>query len=339
MSWLNIMKYKKTIQIVSLISFLIFLNSCKKDSNPVFPINMGNTKILFSANNKLAIINADGSNYKIIPTETNNVSVANLSYNASEVVYGGVDSTPQQIFLYNINTNGTIRITNDSLFHDSPSISPVDNSVIFTSRIGWMNKLYSADVNNGNARLLDNNLNVYNPTFSSDGSKIACWINNGGDSVGIVVMNKDGSNPKLIVKGYYPEFSPDGQKIIYQNPSSTNEEGLYIMDIDGTDNKFISNIPYQTQPMFSPDGSKIVFSNFTDNFDIYLINSDGSNLVNLTNSNDGETQPVFSSDGSKIVFVRYDITSKNDKLCSMNIDGSNQKVIYEDNSNSGIKIF
>lgn len=333
------MEYKMKIHLVVFIFLLLFANSCTENSNPIFPTNTGNSTILFSSNKKLAVINADGSNYQIIPIESNTVTVANLSSDASKVVYGSVDTTYQQIILYNLRNNETVKITDDNLFHDSPVISPDNNSVLFLTKFNWTYHLYLKNIVNGNVKLLNNSLNAYDPTFSSDGSKIACWGNNEGDSVGVVIMNIDGSNPKFIGKGYYPEFSPDGKKILYQNPIPPYDEGLYIMNIDGTDRNFISYIPYQTKPRFSPDGSKILFSKFTDNFDIYLINIDGSNLINLTNSSEGETQPEFTTDGSKIVFVQYDSVSKINKLCSMNTDGTNKKVVFEDSSIYGIKIF
>jgi len=333
------MKAKMKIQTILIVFLLLVINSCKENSNPIAPISNSHSKILFLANNQLGIINADGSDYQLVPTEGRYSFVADLSSDASKIVYGSVDTTYQQILLYNLRNNETMKITDDNLFHDSPVISPDNNSVLFLTRFDWIYRLYLKNIVNGNVKLLNNSLNAYDPTFSSDGSKIACWGNNGGDSVGVVVMNIDGSNPKLIGKGYYPEFSPDGKKILYQNPIPPSNEGLYIMNVDGTENKFLSLIPFQTKPRFSPDGSRIVFSMFTNNFDIYLINIDGSNLVNITKSESGETQPVFTSDGSKIVFVQYDGVSSTNKLCSMNIDGTDRKTIFVDSSNYGIRIF
>lgn len=326
------------IKILSLLIFVFIINSCKESSNPIAPINNVHSKILFLANNQLGIINADGSDFQLIPTEGKYSFVANLSSDASKIVYGSVDTTYQQILLYNLRNNETMKITDDNLFHDSPVISPDCKSVLFLTKIDWMHHLYSKNIANGEVKVLTNKLNSYNPTFSADGSKIACRINNGGDSVGIVLMDSDGNNPELIGPGSYPEFSPNGKKILYQTPIPSYVE-LYIMNVDGTDNKFLSLIPFQTKPRFSPDGTRIVFSMFTTNFDIYLINIDGSNLVNVTNSESGETQPVFTSDGSKIVFVKYDGVSSTNKLCSMNVDGTDRKTIFEDSSNYGIRIF
>jgi Tol biopolymer transport system component len=327
------------IKILSVLIFAFIVNSCKESSNPIVPINNVHSKILFLANNQLGIINADGSDFQLIPTEGNISFAANLSFDASKIVYGCVDNIPQQILLFNLHNNETTKITDDNLFHDSPILSPDCSSVLFLTRTDWMYHLYSKNIVNGEVKVLNNKLNSHDPIFSSDGSRIACWINNGGDSVGIVLMDNDGNNPELIGQGYYPEFSPNGKKILYQIPISSSNEGLYIMNLDGTENKFLSLIPFQTKPRFSPDGSRIVFTFFTTNFDIYLISIDGSNLVNITNDADGETQPVFTSDGSKIVFVQYDSVSSTNKLCSMNIDGTDRKTIFEDSSNYGIRIF
>lgn len=64
---------------------------------------------------------------------------------------------------------------------------------------------------------------------------------------------------------------------------------------------------YSTQPAFSPDGSKIAFSGSSPdltNFDIYVINSDGTNRVRLTNTPDNEFHPSWSSDGTRLAFAR-----------------------------------
>ena len=44
------------------------------------------------------------------------------------------------------------------------------------------------------------------------------------------------------------------------------------------------------------------------NSDIYIINSDGTNIQNITNSiNLGEFQPLFYPNGSKILFILLEL--------------------------------
>jgi len=74
-------------------------------------------------------------------------------------------------------------------------------------------------------------------------------------------------------------------------------------------------------PCFSPDGTKIAFESYRDgDFEIYVMNADGSNQTRLTNN--GGLNPCFSPDGTKIAFV-----SDRDgdfEIYVMNADGSNQ---------------
>ncbi len=73
----------------------------------------------------------------------------------------------------------------------------------------------------------------------------------------------------------------------------------------------------------SPDGKTIVFSVTTYNMqenkgntDIYLVNSDGTDLRPLKNSEKNETNPVFMPDGKKIAYLL------DDQIHVCNLDGS-----------------
>ena len=60
-------------------------------------------------------------------------------------------------------------------------------------------------------------------------------------------------------------------------------------------------------PYWSPDGSKIVFSSNLDGQlygtkNIYVMDSDGTNITRLTTENSLDALPSWSPDGSKIVF-------------------------------------
>ena len=68
-------------------------------------------------------------------------------------------------------------------------------------------------------------------------------------------------------------------------------------------------------PLEPPD--QILFVSERDgNAEVYVMDADGSNPVNLTNDIAGDDQPVWSPDGSKIAFV------KNTDIYVMNADGS-----------------
>jgi Tol biopolymer transport system component len=58
-------------------------------------------------------------------------------------------------------------------------------------------------------------------------------------------------------------------------------------------------------PSWSPDGEKIAFaSNRDGNYEIYVMNADGSDVIRLTDNDDVlDREPSWSPDGEKIAFV------------------------------------
>lgn len=59
-----------------------------------------------------------------------------------------------------------------------------------------------------------------------------------------------------------------------------------------------------TQPCWSPDGKQIVFTSLRDGQrEIYVMNSDGTHQVNITNHPAEDSEPQWSPDGLKILFI------------------------------------
>ncbi|MBU7016414.1 MAG: PD40 domain-containing protein, partial [Theionarchaea archaeon] len=74
-------------------------------------------------------------------------------------------------------------------------------------------------------------------------------------------------------------------------------------------------------PEWSPDGKKIAFcSEKSGNWEIYVIDADGSNQVNLTNNPAHDMDPTWSPDGQKIAFDSD--RDGNKEIYVMNADGS-----------------
>jgi hypothetical protein len=79
------------------------------------------------------------------------------------------------------------------------------------------------------------------------------------------------------------------------------------MDVNGANQVRLT--PFDTNeeldPAWSPDGTKIAFSSNRDgNYEIYVMNADGSNQTRLTYYNGVDFSPEWSPDGTKIAFTR-----------------------------------
>ncbi len=76
-------------------------------------------------------------------------------------------------------------------------------------------------------------------------------------------------------------------------------------------------------PDWSPDGTRVAFSSHREGgFNVFVMNSDGSGTVRLSD-NDGKENggPDWSPDGSKIAFTSY---QGNLDVFVMNADGSSE---------------
>jgi Tol biopolymer transport system component len=103
------------------------------------------------------------------------------------------------------------------------------------------------------------------------------------------------------------------------------------MNADGTGAVNLTQTPDHTElyPAWSPDGTRIVFSQVRDlNEDLYVMNSDGSAVIRLTEDATPEKSPVWSPDGSRILFVSE--REGNFDLYVMGADGSNQIRLTDD---------
>ena len=71
-----------------------------------------------------------------------------------------------------------------------------------------------------------------------------------------------------------------------------------------------------------PNGKIAYISDRDGNHEIYIMNIDGSDQINLTKNEEEDNHPNFSPDGSKIAF--YSRRTGNGEIYTMNIDGSKQ---------------
>ncbi len=213
---------------------------------------------------------------------------------------------------------------------------------VFPKGIRYAWPLYPYNIYSAKADGTDLTQLTYNPQYdaepviSSDGKKIVFGSQREGD-FDIYTMNADGSNVKRLTDtiGYDggPWFSPDGKKIAWRSwyPKTAKDKALWrdsmeknyitatpldiwVMDADGQHKKRLTNNGATNwAPSWHPDGKRLIFSSnmddwhedikqFGHNFEIYMINIDGSGLERITNNQVFDSFPMFSADGKKLVF-------------------------------------
>lgn len=110
-----------------------------------------------------------------------------------------------------------------------------------------------------------------------------------------------------------PSFSPDGKLIVFSatitKVSDDLSKGIAIMNVDGTQVRTVTpNTPgvFDELPSMSLDGKRITFlrRTSTTRSDVFVVNTDGTGLMQLTTSPEPELRPEFDHDGSGVVFAR-----------------------------------
>jgi Tol biopolymer transport system component len=140
-------------------------------------------------------------------------------------------------------------------------------------------------------------------------------------------------------------FSPDGSRVAFADVSQ-DSSGIARAATDGSDVMHLTDGLNDSWPSWSPDGSKIAFSgtefdpsaskcalrvDYDCPSDIYVMNSDGSDLTRLTTSPGPDFQPVWSPDGTQVAFVAVPRTGSADTLIwVMNADGSGARPVSSD---------
>ena len=126
-------------------------------------------------------------------------------------------------------------------------------------------------------------------------------------------MDTDGNNEAQVtanatIDDIFPALVPNTRdKLAFASDRDTGTFDIFVSEPDGT---LPSNItPTQTasseiQPSWTPDGAKITFaSDQTGDWEIFIMNADGSGVTQLTSNTSIDVAPAISPDGTKIAFV------------------------------------
>ncbi|MBT4217863.1 MAG: hypothetical protein HOE25_04750, partial [Flavobacteriales bacterium] len=155
--------------------------------------------------------------------------------------------------------------------------------------------------------------------------------------------------------GYDAEatISPQGDKIVFTS-DRTGDLELYTMDIDGSNIKQVTfGLGYDGGAFFSPDGTKLIFRSSRPKtneeikvykqllseglvkpteMELFICNTDGSDLTQITNLGNANWAPFFHPSGDKVIFSSNHKSEKGFpfNLFMINIDGTDLEQITFD---------
>jgi hypothetical protein len=205
-----------------------------------------------------------------------------------------------------------------------------DGQHVVLSRGGSSIVIVDADGSNSHTLDAQSNQFLVGPQYSPDGQRVAYYatpFNSGSSHVfSAPISASAGTNLTPASDGEGPlEWSPDGTHIAFESNRTGNVD-VFVMLADGSSQTNLTNRSGDDGvegAHWSPDGSQLVFGANH----VWIINSNGTGLMNVTGTTGTEDQPRWASDGH-IYYVKSPTAGA--QLFVMNATGTNQHAIEQD---------
>ena len=266
------------------------------------------------------------------PFRPNPVNVLSVTYNKYEMEITWEKSNATDFSHYSVHhfigtigkLLGTIKSVNDTTFTINdfdPTISNEFTIAVIDSE-GY--QVYSAPQSNSIEQTPLTPI-IKNTEYSESVLKVEWNKNTEDDFLYYVLYESSFAEMQHKTIAFYSENAND---TTYSYTIGENEDRFFQLEVFD-----YWNLSTESEIKYASSYPKIAFISNRDGIsDIYSMNSDGSNVVNLTNSNGAESYPQLVPNSKKIIYMIpvWGTNGLHNELFIMNNDGTNQTQVTFD---------
>jgi TolB protein len=209
-----------------------------------------------------------------------------------------------------LGTTTARQITHSATY--DPSFSPDGREMVYIRDVAGHEQLFVGSADGTSARQLTaDTVDHEDPAWSPDGRFIA-FVQLTATAERIALMPVSGGAVEIVSppgeRGIHPAWTPDG-RLSYctdddLHPPAKNPADIVVIDLKTHVRRVLITGGVNTYPAWSPDGRHIAFRRMLgSNSEVFLADSGGRNVQNLTNSPAFDGWPAWSPDGRRIAFA------------------------------------
>jgi TolB protein len=250
-------------------------------------------------------MNADGSGqHRLTDNRAEDVCPC-ISPDGSRVAFCSNRDGNYELYVINVDGTGLERLTETPTNERHPSWTPDSKRIVYADMPSHSGggDIWIIGADGADPRPLTQGRHCQLPSVTYDGEFIV-YSDQASGSFDVHIMKIDGTDSKLLAgtgdQELYARPSPDRQTIVFVKMASmSSPRNMYFMDIDGGNVRPLTQGSSTSEdPFWSPGGSRIVFqSDRTGNYEIYIMNADGTGVTNLTRHGGPDFWPSWAVRG------------------------------------------